>query len=69
MQFLDEEWSWKYMTLQQYVEERNYPVSWETFFEKEDVRHEIKNISDNLDFSTEDIYPEINNVFKAFIPL
>lgn len=68
------EWSWKNMTLSEYIHEGNYPRlcnKWANFFEKHIEL--LENISDKLEDEKDEkdnyvIYPEINHVFRAFIP-
>lgn len=72
IKFLDEEWSWKNITLWEYLEEQNIPKAWKTFFEKEDIREILKKISTDIFHESKDcvIYPSPNHVFRAFsLPL
>jgi uracil-DNA glycosylase len=70
--FLDEHWSWE-MTLKKFIDEGNFHSSWKDFFYREDVYTELCIISEKLEKECElgnTIYPEINNVFRAFnLPL
>jgi uracil-DNA glycosylase len=63
--FHEDEWSWRSMTLYQFVEEKNYPKAWCAFFEREDVKSDLKTISENI-VSKKPVYPDINRVFRAF---
>jgi len=70
IKFIDEEWSWKNMTLQQFVQEGNVPSSWQDFFNRPDIQALIKEISEYLQKEEGVIYPVINKVFRAFtLPL
>ena len=69
LKFLDEEWSWKNMTLWDYIREGNFPKSWKEFFLQKDILQILKYISDNLSNKCI-VYPSPNNVFRAFnLPL
>lgn len=71
-QFIDEEWSWKNMTLWQYVQERNLPQTWSDFFNREDIQKILQRISDDISEESKSsvIYPPPNRVFRAFsLPL
>jgi uracil-DNA glycosylase len=72
IQFIDEECSWKNMTLWKYIQEGNLPRSWSDFFDQEDIQKILRQISDNIVRESKDciIYPPINRVFRAFtLPL
>ena len=69
MQLIDEEWSWEIINLEKFIEEKNYPQSWKDFFERQDIIEELRKISEKLDYTVGEIYPRINNLFRAFIPL
>lgn len=70
--FKKEEYSWKKMDLWRFLEEGNFPrlcKEWEKFFISEsqklyDISNSIKDESQNCT-----IYPPINLVFRAFIPM
>mgnify|MGYP001605072054 CR=1 FL=1 len=64
LKFIDEEWSWKNTTLFEFLKE-NYPRYWKEFF----IEHskELYNISEKIEENKTIIYPEINQVFRAFI--
>lgn len=56
------------MTLWEYLEEGNIPKSWSKFFM--DNQDKLYSISNQLEKERpERIYPYINQVFRAFIPL
>jgi uracil-DNA glycosylase len=65
---IDEEWSWKNMTLWQYVKEGNLPRSWSKFFQSEEVQKILEKISNEISQRTEEciVYPPIYRVFRAF---
>lgn len=63
--FHEEEWSWNILSLWQFIEERNYPVAWSRFFEKEEIMNILKEISKKI-VSKKPIYPPINRVFRTF---
>lgn len=42
IKIVDEEWSWKTISLKQFVEEKNYNMDWCDFFERPDIKDEIK---------------------------
>lgn len=72
IQFLNEEWSWKNMSLWEYLEEGNYPRmsnGWSSFF----ISHsqELYRISEEIKTEAHGatIYPPIHQVFRAFIPM
>ena len=68
IRFPNEEYSWENMSLQQYLEEGNYPSCWSGFFQSLEVETAIKRVSDRLDATrtTKKIYPPIHQVFRAF---
>jgi uracil-DNA glycosylase len=69
IEFLNEPCDWKSLSLYDFMyTERNYPRSWKDFFLREDVKKEIKKVSDHISSLPEKIivYPEIHNVFRAF---
>jgi len=69
--FIEEKYCWKTLNLWDYLLEGNYPSSWKDFFLREDVQKDLQSISDQLEEESKRciIYPEINKVFRAFIPL
>jgi uracil-DNA glycosylase len=71
IQIIDEKYDWKTMTLWQFLEEGNIPSSWKDFFLRDDVQQDLFNISNSLHNESRSckIYPSINQVFRAFIPL
>ena len=62
---LDKEYSWKGMTLLEFLVEGNIPTEWADFFAKPEVWEELKSISNKLAKETRTIYPSIQNVFRA----
>lgn len=66
---VDEEWDWDNISLEKFVRDGHYPSSWNEFFNKEDVLNIVKNISISLRKERIEIYPSINHVFRAFIPI
>ena len=66
--FLDEEWSWKTLSLWKYLEEGNIPSHWQEFFFQDKVQQKLQEISKHLEEEkkTSIIYPPINRVFRAF---
>jgi uracil-DNA glycosylase len=68
VQFVEKSYSWKEMTLWEYLEEGNIPTLWSKFFL--DNQDKLYQISKQLeDERPERIFPCINQVFRAFIPL
>jgi uracil-DNA glycosylase len=68
VQFLEKRYSWEEMTLWNFLEEGNIPTSWSQFFiDNQDI---LYTISKQLHKERpERIYPDVNHVFRAFIPL
>lgn len=72
IKFTEETYSWGTMSLWQFLKEGNVPSSWKDFFLREDVQQDLFNISNSLSDEVKQgitIYPSINQVFRAFIPL
>lgn len=75
LEFLDEEWSWQNLSLEEYIQEGNYPKlceKWQEFFERSDIKEKIYKISERLEYDVKNditIFPSIHHVFRAFIPL
>lgn len=72
VQFLNAKYSWKEMSLWQFLEEGNIPSGWNEFFIKS--QNILYKISEELEKEKKKntklvIYPPVNNVFRAFIPL
>ena len=67
--FVDEEWNWNNISLEKFVSDGHYPSSWKEFFNTEEVLRVIRDISERLREEGIEIYPSINNVFRAFIPV
>jgi len=67
VELLDKKYSWKDMSLLQFLQEGNIPKKWEKFFEREDIQKIIYTISQELDKvrKTKIIYPSIQQVFRA----
>lgn len=72
LEFKNEEWSWKNMSLWEYLNEGNYPrqsSGWQDFF----ISHsqDLYNISEEIKTEAQGaiIYPPIHKVFRAFIPM
>ncbi len=67
IQILDEDWSWA-LSLDQYIQEGNFPHNWIDFFKKEEIQEILKKVSQELSSESKDctIYPRINHVFRAF---
>ena len=68
IQFLEKHYSWQDITLWDFIEEGNSPKSWLQFFiDNQDI---LYSVSKKLQEEGGDcIYPSINHVFRAFIPL
>lgn len=67
--FINETYDWKNLSLEQYLNEGNYPSNWSEFFERKDIQNILSDISKNMN-RTITIYPSPNMVFKAFrLPL
>lgn len=67
--FVDSAYNWKNITLQQYLDEGNIPSGWTDFFNKPEIKTELKSISEFLEEESKEgktIYPDINHVFKCF---
>lgn len=72
IKILDEEWSWKNMTLLDYISEGNLPKTWENFFNRKDIREILREVSKDISDESKGcvIYPPPNRVFRAFnLPL
>lgn len=69
IEFKSGSYSWKEMTLQEYIDEGNIPMTWEPFFNRDDIKLLLKEISEKLASEETTIYPDLNNLFRAFIPL
>jgi len=72
IRFLDQMYSWRNMTLWDFLSEGNIPSKWNFFFLRDDVQRELWKISEyikgELEYSKRLIvYPPINRVFRAFI--
>ena len=65
--FIDEKWSWN-VPLTDFLTEGNTPSEWLPFFQRDDIKEILTEISDRLTQDNErfTIYPEINRVFRAF---
>ena len=66
---LDDVYDWKTMTLWKFLQEGNIPEGWEDFFERKDVCEELWKISEEISKSETYVYPMIEHVFRAFIPV
>lgn len=68
IQFIDNVYSWKSLSLLEFLQEGNIPKGWVEFFSKEEVVIELENISYRLDTKRQEriIYPPIYQVFRAF---
>jgi len=69
LQFLEEKYDWKSLTLWDYLLEGNYPRSWNNFFLEDNVQRDLHQISEDLKEETDKgitIYPPLNQVFRAF---
>lgn len=65
---LDSFYDWKSCSLSSFLTETQFPRnSWKQFFEKNS--EELKHISDELQSEQGAVYPCVNDVFKAFIPI
>src|SRR3990167_5345581 len=65
--FVDSEMSWESDSLFDYLYEyENVPNKYKEFFYRNDIVNVIKEISNHLKSETKTIYPDIENVFKAF---
>jgi uracil-DNA glycosylase len=68
IQLINGNYLWEEMTLWEYLKEGNIPSHWKNFFIEN--QQTLFNISQNLLLkNTQKIYPPINKVFRAFIPL
>ena len=68
IEFSDKEYSWKNMSLSEFLSEDNVPSGWTEFFQSPEVQSRLTQISSDLDADRQEytIYPEINQVFRAF---
>lgn len=65
---INECYSWKILSLWQYLNEGNIPESWKDFFiQNQNILYKISNEIQKTNSSK--IYPPINRVFRAFIPI
>jgi len=64
----EKSWSWKNMTLTEFLSEGNIPYKWKEFFDRKDIRIILEKISAEITRVQYriPIYPEINRVFRAF---
>ncbi len=65
-------YDWNKMSLFEFLQEGNIPNGWEQFFERKDVHQKLIKISNSISNSiskSEIIFPMIEHVFRAFIPL
>jgi uracil-DNA glycosylase len=72
VEFSDEKYDWNSLTLWNYLLDGNYPRSWSEFFLRDDVQNDLRHISAEIEREVKagsTVYPEINQVFRAFIPL
>lgn len=73
IEFVDDVYDWKTLTLWNYLNSGHIPSSWNNFFTREDVQEDLRTISLELQKEVmEDkvtIFPALHNVFRAFIPL
>lgn len=72
LQFPDQSYDWKTLTLWDFLHAGHYPRSWSEFFLRYDVQKDLYNISLAIDSDAKEgftIYPPINKVFRAFLPL
>jgi len=65
--FVDEQYSWKNISLLEFLDEGNIPSGWKDFFSREDVKKQISIISSDLDEirTRKIIYPPVYQVFRA----
>lgn len=68
MEFKDEKYSWKNMSLKEFICMNGFPSGWKEFFNSSKISNLISEISDKIDEYRHDniIYPCIYQVFKAF---
>jgi len=67
IEFLNDKYDWNRCSLEKFIEEGNLPSNdWKNFFEKKEVRSELKKISSLLESETDQIYPELNKVLRPF---
>jgi len=72
IEFANGSYDWRELSLMQFLDEGHIPSSWVEFFTREDVKSELKSISEFLQKDVEKgtiVYPAINHVFRAFTPL
>ena len=72
LEFVKEKYDWKTLSLWGFLEEGNIPSGWEEFFMRDDIQRILKIISDKLQKEAKEgktIYPNINKVFRALMPL
>lgn len=62
-------YSWKHISLMEFLYEGNIPIGWKDFFEQEKIQKIILEISNNLKSHKEEIFPEIHEIFRSFLPL
>lgn len=65
---INSEYSWKNMSLLEYLDEGNYPDDWGDFFTQKNIQAILKSVSEELDTERGKtiIYPPIYQVFRAF---
>lgn len=65
----DNNWSWKNVTVQSLIEEKNYPIQWAEFFERKDVKESLVTISQKIEADAKAdkiVYPSPEVVFRTF---
>ena len=65
--FINNIYSWNVMSLFDFLAEGNIPKGWEEFFIKNSEI--LNNISEKIRNEKNIVYPQINNVFRSFIPI
>lgn len=65
----DNSWSWKNVTIQSLIAEKNYPIQWAEFFERKDVKESLVAVSQKIEADAKAdkvVYPSPEVVFRTF---
>lgn len=66
---MEDSWSWKTVTIQSLIEEKNYPIQWAEFFERKDVKESLVAVSQKIEADAKAdkiVYPSPEVVFRTF---
>lgn len=66
VKIIDSDYSWKNITLSEYLKEGNIPSGWSEYFNQPQIQQQIHEISKFISKREGIVYPPINQVFRAF---